>query len=112
MRVANVKRERFDPDNPLHIYCGRHTHLFPVKETQPLLGNRWVPGVNAKDREEAIQKYEEWLTQQTEKSQRLVDWFLSLPDETIFFCHCVPLDCHSEAIIRVIDRLKKGYNLK
>jgi Domain of unknown function (DUF4326) len=85
-RVVHCKRESFD------IYIGR-----PGK-----WGNPFTLGEDG-NREEVIYKYTEWILNQ----RNLLDNLLDL-DGKILGCWCHPKLCHGDVLIELIKLRKEG----
>ncbi len=83
-RVTNVKNSEYD------IYIGRGSKW----------GNPFKIGIDG-TREEVIKKYEEYLI----KNKELYDALDEL-DGKVLGCHCFPLGCHGDILIKHLN-LKK-----
>jgi hypothetical protein len=107
-KVVNVKNERCD------IYIGRRdtrlhfgnpfTHL-PVKNTRA--------GIQVGTREEAVEAYRKWLKGEAYQDYDQVrkEWILQrLPElkDKVLGCHCVPLLCHGNILVELINEIKSS----
>jgi len=94
-KVVHCKKEPFD------VYIGRS------KNSKDIWGNPFshLPNTLAKfkvnTREEAIEKYEEWILEQPELLKRLPE----LKGKTLG-CWCYPKSCHGDILIKLIEVLK------
>lgn len=88
--VVNIKSKE-----PYDVYVGR-----PSKYGNPF---SYLYGTAAKyivsSREEAITAYEEWLLAQPDL---VADVKKNLKDK-ILACHCYPLACHAEVLVRIAN---------
>jgi hypothetical protein len=111
MRIANIKNETFNPKDPLHVYVGRNPKWIPP--WQHNLGNPFshMSGTLATHRvatrEEAIEKYKEYLMNRIDHEPELWNFLYTLNQDTVLFCHCSPLPCHAEVIARVSEELRR-----
>lgn len=91
--VVNIKTTKL-----YDVYIGRGS----------IWGNQWShkKGTQAKyvvaTREEAIQKYEEWIRGQPELLERLGEL-----EDRILGCYCKPLGCHGDVLIKLIEERKQ-----
>jgi len=98
MKVVHCKKEKYD------IYIGRpsiwgnpYTHIKDKKTKAEFIVN---------SREEAIQKYEEYLRNQPD----LIKLLPTLKNK-ILGCWCSPKSCHGDIIIKLYNELiNKGDN--
>jgi Domain of unknown function (DUF4326) len=91
-RVVNKYTEPFD------VYIGRGS-----KWGNPY---SWKPGTKAKymvsSREEAIQKYKEWVLQQP----TLMNSLHELKGKTLG-CFCKPAPCHGDVLVELVEKYVK-----
>lgn len=91
MKVVNIKSgEKFD------VYIGR-----PSKYGNPFthLTHLGGPLIIVDSREEAVKRYEEWLLEQPE----LVALVKKELKDKILGCHCKPLDCHGDILLKIAN---------
>lgn len=91
-RVVHCKKERFD------VYIGR-----PSIWGNPFthLKGRTAAKFQVNSREEAIEKYEEWLKQQPELMARLHEL-----KGKVLGCWCHPQSCHGDVLVRLSNDLQ------
>lgn len=89
--VVNITNHSFD------IYIGRGTAF----------GNPFKIGIDG-TRSEVIELYEKWLLIQLQDNEFKTQ-FMQL-DGKILGCHCKPLACHGDVIIRELERLSSPLN--
>jgi hypothetical protein len=77
---------------PYDIYAGRPT----------LLGNPYAIGVDG-TRDEVVEQYEKYAWQRMHKDEKFRGLLLSCENRRVA-CWCAPLNCHVEAIARLIER--------
>ena len=65
-------------------------------------GNPFVAGVNAADRDDAIQRYETWFLHRVAVDRGFRAKVLALKGLQLV-CHCAPLRCHAEVIKAWLD---------
>ena len=96
--IVNVKNDSYD------VYIGRNP-----KYGDPKWGNPYShkDGTAAKykvtTREEAIEKYEEYLRGSGELMNSLMEL-----DGQILGCHCKPMACHGDVLLKVLNEIKMG----
>lgn len=66
-----------------------------------------------KSREEAIDKYKEWITEQIETNQSVRDelnrlYLIAKRGELVLKCFCSPLPCHGDVIKSLIEEKIKN----
>ena len=92
------------------VYCGRGS---PLGNPFDWRGSK-LAQYKAKDRDDAIEKYEGWLEKQIEiKNKPVCDELnkiykkVKVGEEINLVCFCVPLRCHCEVVKEVIcDKLR------
>ncbi len=89
IKVINIKS-----GEPYDIYVGRGT----------IYGNPYshIPGYGkwpVETREDAIRLYEEWVISQPE----LIEKIKKDLKNKILACHCVPLSCHAEVLVKIAN---------
>lgn len=91
-RVVHCKKE------PYNVYIGR-----PSKWGNPFthLNNGTLAKFKVTTREEAVEKYEEWIRQQP---QLLAD--LHELDGKVLGCWCKPKSCHGDILVKLINEQK------
>lgn len=91
-RVVHCKKEPYD------VYIGR-----PSKWGNPFthLNNGTLAKFKVATREEAVEKYEEWIRQQP---QLLAD--LHELDGKVLGCWCKPKSCHGDILVKLINEQK------
>ncbi len=74
------------------VYIGR----------QGLHGNKFAIGVHG-DRSEVIAKYEIFTTHKLQHDAEFRKFFISELKGRHLICHCKPLDCHGDVIIKLLQ---------
>jgi len=88
-KVVHCKKEKFD------VYIGR-----PSKWGNPFSHkNGTLALYKAADRDEAVQKYEEWLLSQPE----LVEVVKAELKGKVLACWCKPLSCHGDVLLKIAN---------
>lgn len=98
-KTVNLNKESFD------VYIGR-----PTKWGNPFThidNGKTLAKYIVSSREEAIEKYEEWIT--TGEGKHLLDDLHELKNKTLG-CWCKPKSCHGDVLNKLI--LKKYGNVK
>lgn len=102
-----------------YVYIGRQKHI--VGGPSPL-GNPFsylsisAAQFKVKDRDEAVDKYADWLTQQLkERNVAVVNemnriYKLAKEGNVNLVCHCAPQRCHGDIIKSVIEGVMKKRN--
>lgn len=91
-KVVHCKKSLYD------VYVGR-----PSKWGNPYSHKKGTQAKYlVKTREEAIQKYEEWIRGQTELLEQLDEL-----EDKIISCWCSPLSCHGDVLVKLIEERKK-----
>lgn len=92
MKVVHCKKERYD------VYIGRPSkwgNPFTHKKDQKTLAKYIV-----NSREEAIEKYKEWIT--NGEGKYLLKDLHELKNKTLG-CWCKPNNCHGDILIELLD---------
>lgn len=91
--VVNKRHQKYD------VYIGRgskwgnpYTHIKGKTKAKFLVNNR----------EESIEKYEEWIRQQP----KLLDALHELKGKRLG-CHCRPHHCHGDVLVELIEEMDK-----
>jgi len=95
MKSVHCKKEKYD------IYIGR-----PSKWGNPfthIVDNRTLAEFVVSNREEAIEKYEEWITKGN--GQHLLKDLYELKGK-ILGCWCAPKSCHGDILIKLIGNME------
>lgn len=91
MKVVHIKKAKYD------IYIGR-----PSKWGNPYSHKEGtLADFKVETREEAIQKYEEWIRQQPELMASLHEL-----EGKVLGCWCAPLLCHGDVLLKLIGEIK------
>jgi Domain of unknown function (DUF4326) len=99
----------FDLSNPTHFYVGRYTKHY--RAGQPFLGNPFKIHRDG-NRTQVLAKYKSYLWQRLQQDPNLRDWLHNLPENAILFCHCAPLPCHADIILKAAAWLKQQWSLE
>jgi hypothetical protein len=98
-RVVHCQKESYD------VYIGRpskfgnpYTHIKERNTKAEFI---------VKNREEAIEKYKEWLLNNPE----ILFEIMSLEGKTLG-CWCHPKKCHGDVIVEMINKIKMGYDIQ
>lgn len=113
MIIHNCKTHRPDPNNPLHIYCGRACSGLPAS---PLANPFKISP--SQDRAAVIAQYKQnlWHAMNGKKNALHPDAFSELKRLALIaqsgipislFCWCHPLPCHCEIISAAIQFLNR-----
>jgi hypothetical protein len=88
-KIVHCKREKFD------VYIGR-----PSKFGNPFsYKDNTLAIFKVANRDEAVQKYEEWLLSQPE----LVEAVKAELKNKILGCWCAPLSCHGDVLLKIAN---------
>jgi len=96
-KVVHCKKEHYD------VYIGRSPDPVKGKWGNPFthLNDKTRAQFKVATREEAIEKYEEWIRQQP---QLLAD--LHELDGKVLGCWCKPQACHGDVLVKLINEQK------
>lgn len=91
MKVVHCKRDKYD------VYIGRGSPFGnPFSHKQGTKAT-WV----VSSRDEAVDKYREWILQQPELLARLPE----LKNKTLS-CWCAPKRCHGDVLLELVEQLE------
>lgn len=92
-----------------NVYIGRKGVVFINEERYPkvdsIFANPFKIGKDG-DREQVIEKYENYLISKLETDDKFLQEFLKLKDKTLG-CWCCPEKCHGDVIIKLLNHLLK-----
>lgn len=88
MKIENARTFKYERGTPGIVYVGR-----PSK-----WGNSYAIGYG-RTRDEAIEKYREWIAQRPE----LIDELAALNPHTLV-CWCAPERCHAEVLAELLEQ--------
>lgn len=74
------------------VYIGRHGPH----------GNKYAIGVHG-TRSEVLQKYERFTTKKLREDAEFKKYFVASLKSRHLICHCKPLDCHGDVILRLLQ---------
>lgn len=108
-RVVHVNSPEFR-DNPDAVYIGRAVHR--AKDNRCHLGSIWSNPFSIAEcggRVEAIAAFENFIRAYLRVSgENATSANLMLLDGKVLGCWCHPKACHGDAIVKLIEELKKG----
>jgi hypothetical protein len=102
--VLNWKDGARPQKEPKHVYVGRpskYGNPYMVKGVS--LGSVLIPGWSPRD--EAIREFEVYARETLELEP---DWLDPLLDAEALICHCAPLACHADVLVRLIGERQRA----
>lgn len=96
MKVVNKRTHTPQPND---YYIGRPSPL-----GNPFSHMDLAHTIKCSSRQEAVDKYEQWLRQEIAKPQSIVRAALkAIPKDANLVCWCAPLACHGDVIKKIIE---------